>query len=405
MPPWHIFGTLQAYYLQHPTTHTIKATSSLLTFLTKRKEFEHMATIRKKGKKWQVAILKKDGFPPVYKSGFTTKQEAKDWAANEEARRQQANYFPEQASQKHTLATTIDRYVELILPSKPKSAKDTLRHLTWWKEKIGGYALVRVSPDLIAQHRKELSEGLTTKGTKRSSATVNRYMASLSTVFTYAVKECGWIQTNPMLRVYKLKEARGRDRILSKDECDQLLASCAKSRNKLLLPIVVLAITTGLRQAEILNLTWSDVLMEQSVLFIKETKNGKPRSVPLSSSALEYMKKLAENKNENIPFVFPSKKRFGKITIRKAWDEAVSRCKLKDLRFHDLRHTFCTLAGQAGGSSIQLQAAMGHQTSQMMDRYTTISAIHTKHLSDYVDENLLQMSKAPKTSAGDLNEQ
>ena len=176
-----------------------------------------MATIRKKGKKWQVAILKKDGFPPVYKSGFYTKQEAKDWASNEEARRQQANYFPEQASQKHTLATTIDRYVELILPSKPKSAKDTLRHLTWWKEKIGGYALARVSPDLIAQYRKELSEGITPKGTKRSSATVNRYMASLSTVFTYAVKECGWIQTNPMLRVYKLKEARGRDRILSYD--------------------------------------------------------------------------------------------------------------------------------------------------------------------------------------------
>ncbi len=131
-----------------------------------------MATIRKKGKRWQLAILKKDGFPPVYKSGFPTKQEAKDWAAKEEGLRQQANYFPEQASQKHTLATTIDRYIELILPSKPKSAKDTLRHLTWWKEKIGGYALARVSPDLIAQYRKELSEGLTPKGTKRSSATV-----------------------------------------------------------------------------------------------------------------------------------------------------------------------------------------------------------------------------------------
>src|ERR1700722_15444860 len=100
MPPWHIFGTLQAYYLQHLTVHSIKTMSSLLTFLTKRKEHEHMATIRKKGKKWQLAILKKDGFPPLYKSGFNTKQEAKDWAAIDEARRHQANYFPEQPSQK-----------------------------------------------------------------------------------------------------------------------------------------------------------------------------------------------------------------------------------------------------------------------------------------------------------------
>jgi integrase len=67
---------------------------------------------------------------------------------------------------------------------------------------------------------------------------------------------------------------------------------------------------------------------------------------------------------------------------------------------HDLRHTFCTYAAKAGGSSIQLQAAMGHQTSQMMDRYTTISALHTKHLSDFVDANLLQTLKVCENTAG-----
>jgi hypothetical protein len=72
-----------------------------------------MATIRKKGKTWQAIIRKDDGFPHVYKSGFYTKQEAKDWAAQEEGRRQQANYFPEQTAKKHTLAQAIDQYIEL----------------------------------------------------------------------------------------------------------------------------------------------------------------------------------------------------------------------------------------------------------------------------------------------------
>jgi hypothetical protein len=64
------------------------------------------------------------------------------------------------------------------------------------------------------------------------------------------------------------------------------------------------------------------------------------------------------------------------------------------------QETICTYAAKAGGSSIQLQAAMGQQTSQMMDRYTTISALHTKHLSDFVDANLLQTSKISESLVG-----
>lgn len=347
-----------------------------------------MATIRKKGKAWQAIIRREDGYPPSYKC-FPTKQEAKDWASQEEARRRQEVYFPEQIAKKHTLTRAIDQYVELILPSKPKSADDILRHLNWWKEKLGSHSLARVTSELIAQYRKELIEGVTSKGTKRSSATVNRYMASLSIVLTYAVKECGWIPLNPMLRVSKLKESRGRDRILTREECDRLLVSCAKSKNALLLPIVTLAITTGMRQGEILNLTWSDIDLNQGIISLRETKNGRPRSVPIVGIAMEHLKKLAKNRVSNIPFVFPSKKRFGQITIRKAWDEALARCGIEDLRFHDLRHTFCTYAAKAGASNLQLRAAMGHQTSQMTDRYTHLDVTHTRQLSNYVEASLL----------------
>jgi len=171
----------------------------------------------------------------MHLSKFATKQEAKDWASDEETRRRQETYCPAQIAKKHTLGRVIDQYVELVLPSI-KSADDVSRHLKWWKEKLGDYALARVTPKVIANHRKELMESITSKGTKRSHATVNRYMASLSLVLSYAVKECGWISANPMLRVSKLKESRGRNRILSKEECERLLASCAKSKNPYLLP-------------------------------------------------------------------------------------------------------------------------------------------------------------------------
>lgn len=351
-----------------------------------------MATIRKKGHNWQAIVRLQDGYPSAYKC-FPSKQEARDWASQEESRRRQMSYFPEQVAKNHTLAKAIDQYIELILPAIPKSSKDVLRHLNWWKSKLGNHVLTRVTPEIIAQHRKELMEGITSKRSKRSPATVNRYMASLSMVFSYVVKECGWIPVNPMVRVSKLKESRGRERILSKEECDQLLISCEKSKNALLLPIVVLAITTGMRQGEILNLNWSDVDLEKGILFLRDTKNGRSRSVPVVGAAIGFLKDLFEHRNLHVPFVFPSKKRFGRITIRKAWEEALSRCGISDLRFHDLRHTFCTYAAKAGASNLQLRAAMGHQTSQMTDRYTHLDVTHTRQLSEFVEVVLFKNSE------------
>lgn len=181
-----------------------------------------MATIQKRKNKnstisYKVMIRTKDGLPTSYKT-FPTLQEAKDWALQEEAFRRQQIYFPERAKNRHTVAELIDCYLDTILPSKPKNAKDTMRQLAWWKEKIGQYSLMLITPDLIATYRKELREGVTNKGTKRTPATVNRYLAAMSTVLSYGVKEKGWISVNPMTRVTKLKEPRGRDRVISKDD-------------------------------------------------------------------------------------------------------------------------------------------------------------------------------------------
>ena len=166
-----------------------------------------MATIQKRKKKtgtfsYRVMIRQSDGFPPTYKT-FPTQQEAKDWAQQEEARRRRGAYFPEQTSQKKTLSDLLDRYMIIILPGKPKSSKDIKRHLDWWKKNLGKYSVHTVTPDLIAQCRQQLAEGITSKGTKRSPGTVNRYLASLSAVLSYGVKECGWIRDNPCLRVSK----------------------------------------------------------------------------------------------------------------------------------------------------------------------------------------------------------
>lgn len=227
-----------------------------------------MATIQKRKNQngtnsYRVMIRPNDGLPTTYKT-FPTFQEAKDWSIQEEARRRQGIYFPEQLKKRHTLSELVDRYIELMSSEKVKSAEDILRHLNWWKGKIGKFTLNHITPDLIAKYRKELIEGHTPQGELRTSATTNRYLASLSGVLSYGVKECGWISVNPMLRVSKLKEARGRERVLTKEECERLLSACAQSKSPFLLTVVTLAISTGMRQGEILGLTWDNVDLNQS---------------------------------------------------------------------------------------------------------------------------------------------
>lgn len=357
-----------------------------------------MATIQKRQNKnktfsYRVMIRQSDGYPPAYKT-FPTKQEAKDWATQEEAHRRQGAYFPEQSRNKRTLNELIDLYIKLVLPTKPKNAKDTKRQLLWWDSKIGKFAVQNITPEIITKLKMELADGITPKGNQRSHGTVNRYLAALSAVMNYGVRENGCILSNPCLRVSKLTESNGRDRVASEEECFQLLKECKNSRNEHLYLITLLAITTGMRQGEITGMTWDCVDLKNEIIFLKDTKNGTPRSIPIAGIALKLLKEKYPTRPQQSPYVFSAKKRFGRICIRKAWDEVRKRVGIKNFRFHDLRHTFATYAAEEGASTLELGTAMGHKTAQMTKRYTHMNARTTRRFSNAIEKRLF----SPDTS-------
>jgi integrase len=196
-------------------------TSHLFSCSLQTPQDKDMATIQKRKNKngttsYRVMIRLDDGLPATYKT-FPTFQEAKEWSIQEEAKRRQGTYFPESVKKKHTVTQLIDRYSEYIRPDI-KTRKDILRQLTWWKNKIGQYSLNHITPDFISRYKQELLNEKTSQGKLRTKPTVNRYLSALSSVLTYAVKECGWLTTNPMFRVCKLKESKGRDRVLTQHD-------------------------------------------------------------------------------------------------------------------------------------------------------------------------------------------
>lgn len=215
--------------------------------------------------------------------------DAKRRAQDTESAIREGRHFKTSESKKHTLGELIDRYIRDVLPQKKKSEEKQKAQLLWWKEQLGSYSLAEVTPALIAEKRDDFFRGITYRGTQRSPATVVRYLSALSYAFTIAIKEWGWMEDSPMRKVSKLKESRGRVRFLDEAERERLLQTCKESSNPHLFPVVLIALSTGMRYGEIINLTWADVDLPRKRIILQETKNGDRRAVPIAGQALLFL--------------------------------------------------------------------------------------------------------------------
>ncbi|MEO7557760.1 MAG: integrase, partial [Gammaproteobacteria bacterium] len=260
------------------------------------------------------AKVRLKGFP-AQSATFERLTDAKKWAQNTESAIRENRHFKTTEAKRHTLAELIDRYIRDVLPSK-KSARDQTQQLTRWKAEIGSYTLADVTPSLLAECRDRLGREITVRRTRRSPASVVRYMAALSHAFTIAVKEWGWLEDSPMRKVTKPKESRGRVRFLSDDERVRLLKVCKESSNPYLYPVVVLALSTGMRNGEIMGLTWDDVDLNRGRAILHETKNGERRAVAITGHALELLKELGKVRRIDSNLLFPANRPHKPMDLR-----------------------------------------------------------------------------------------
>ncbi len=273
----------------------------------------------------------------------------------------------------------LSRYLAEVVPYKPKDAKNVKRHLMRWKKELGAFKITKMHPSHIARVRDQLLNEKTLRGKKRSSSTVVRYLSSLSHLFSIAVNEWGWIKNNPVFSIKKPKNATGRLRYLSKEEMFILLKQCKSSRNPFLFTIVLLALQTGMRQGEILSLNWGNIDFDNQWIYLQQTKNDLPRTVPLSTEMQGLLK--SHRTQKTFLLVFPSPNSPEKpIDIRSAWESALKRANIHDFVFHDLRHTTASYLAMQGYGYGQIAEILGHKSLQMTKRYAHLSHEHKRNM-------------------------
>ena len=330
---------------------------------------------------------------PTQSATFERLTDAKKWASSTESAIKEGRHFKTSEAKRHTLAELIDRYIRDVMPSKPKSAADQTQQLEWWRDQMGSYALSDITPSLIAEYRDKLAGGVTVRGTTRSPATVNRYLAALSHAFTIAVTEWEWLDDSPMRKVRKPTESRGRVRFLSDDERARLLKACKESGNPYLYTVVVLALSTGMRKEEIMGLTWDDVDLQKGRAILHETKNGERRAVALAGHALELLKDLGKVRRIDSKLLFPSKeitpqKPQKPMDLRTPWENALKKAEISDFKFHDLRHSAASYLAMNGASLAEIAEVLGHKTLQMVKRYAHLSEGHTARVVESMNNKI-----------------
>lgn len=350
-----------------------------------------MASIQKRVTKegnasYRVQVRRKS--QPPLTATFQRKSDARNWAEDRESEIRQSKHFKYAEGQKHTVGGAIDRYIETVLPQKPKSACVQMPQLIRWQKEIGDLKLADLTAAAIVGVRDKLAADIVPGGKKRSPGSVNRYLAAISHVNTVAMKEWGWIDFHPVMAVSKLKEAKGRKRYLSDEERDRLLEACRASQNRYLFTIVVVAIATGMRKDEILSLTWENVNLDRGLAFLHDTKNSETRAVALTGFALELLAELQHHRSNASRFVFASPNQDRPIDIRSAWEKARDRAGLHDFRFHDLRHTTGSYLAMNGATLAEIAEVLGHKSFDMVKRYAHLSDQHVAGVVGRMNEKI-----------------
>lgn len=313
---------------------------------------------------------------PVQSRTFPRQAQARSWAHGVQRDLLDQKVDPTALSKRRTLSETIDVYMAEAVPAK-KSRHTLTDRLKWWDSKCGTVRLVDLSPQMLLDQLERLNCGGSTK---------NRYLTDLSGCLTYISRTpyC-WISENPARRVRRFPEGKGRERVITPDEWNALLAAAYVIAERganahvpalahLQFPLYLRVLyATGMRRGEALKLRIADLNPDNGMALLRDTKNNGDRMTCVGAELAKELAALPRKDDDTLVFVgrFPDVPTKFDDQFREARDMAgIGPDKNGEpLVTHSLRHSVATEAGKAGATIVELQALTGHKSLKTLQRY------------------------------------
>ncbi|MFH1537320.1 MAG: site-specific integrase [bacterium] len=266
---------------------------------------------------------------------------------------------------------------------------------------FSGRVITEITPHDIEEYKRKRLQGeikLVSRFQKKkpARATVNREVQMLGAMFNKAdilfkQEDFNIPRDNPVKRVSMYKVNNQRNDFLQKDEIEAMLDACDENT---LRPILLCAVTTGMRKDEILKLRWGQVdFNNDKINYI--AKGGKRAVAELTHVFKAELLRMKTRANGS-QAVFISKKGTRRKDVRKAFNRALEdsgvaearrQAEKPNFRFHDLRHTFASHLAMSSGSLVSVQKALGHTDPRTTQRYAHLAENYQKErIGEMVDK-------------------
>ena len=234
-----------------------------------------------------------------------------------------------------------------------------------------------------------------------ASGTTNRVLILLRYIYNLGRKwRVAGMTQNPTLGLSTAPDVQ-RDRFLSPEETQRLIVAIEGDENQTAARAILLLLLTGGRRNEITQAKWEYVNWERRTLLVPLSKSGKPRAIALNGPALALLRAIPRTDN---PHIFPSPVN-GKpsASLFFPWDRIRKRAGLKDVRLHDLRHSYASFLVNQGVSLYVVQGLLGHAHSRTTQRYAHLAHETLQDAAELVGDVVGNGNARPSAASAPAN--
>lgn len=342
----------------------------------------------KKGTKWGVDFKDTKTGKRICEIIGSNKKQAENVLAKIQSEIVDKGYFEKKTQKKKLFVDVMNEYIEYAKQNKKTFQEDISildRFIKFQSKSTNNRPIKEL---LLSEITTKIIEDFKNmKITQVEPATVNRNLATIKRLFSLAV-DWDYSDINPVKKIKFFKEPPGRTRFLLQAEIDALLKACdevnlkARNRSKHLKMMIIIALNTGMRKGELLNLKWDDIDFSNKMIKIRTSKNGEERNISMNEDVKKVIDELSSlRKKKNVlyidDFVF-SKGGKPFLCIKNAFQSALEIAKISNFHWHDLRHTCASHMAMKGIDLNTIRETLGHKSMAMTLRYSHLTNEHRK---------------------------
>ncbi len=339
-----------------------------------------MATVFRRNKKWGISFVDPSG-KRVRRIVSPYKETAVKVLKKIEVQIAEGKYLD--IEEKEKLKTPLfSQFAEIYFENHVKIHNRTVKKHRYFLNGLVDYFGNKSLDDI---RQADIQQYIVHRSQKIKSSSINRELSLLKSIFNRASEWSYFAGENPTKNIKKFTENNSRCRWLTEEEQSKLLNNCTGTLRLL----VLIALKSGMRWGEIVNLKWRQmpnsnyVDLENGVFFVHESlsKSKKSRYVPIAESV---KKALMEHPNKNNSgYVFISYRTGKRLkSMRGSFYRELKKIGVDDFTFHDLRHTFASHLVRKGVDLFVVQKLLGHASINMTQRYAHLQPGRLKEAID-----------------------